>query len=110
MSESEENYNDGHLEAFTDTSVLFNFALDVRQRRADELLIEHTCSVVVSHTVKREFEGVMSRRQRIHTQLLPYIKRGEVENFEPENPDSFSKNDWGYVREFRDTLSELEPA
>lgn len=110
MSESEESNGDGQLDAFTDTSVLFNFALDVRQQRADELLVEHTCSVVASNTVKREFEGVMSRRQRIHTQLLPYIKRGEVENFKPENPDSLSPNDWGYIREFRDTLSKLEPA
>lgn len=110
MSESEEGHGDGQLDAFTDTSVLFNFALDVRQQRADELLVEHTCSVVAGDTVKREFEGVMSRRQQIHTQLLPYIKRGEVANFEPENPDSFTPNDWGYVREFRDTLSTLEPA
>lgn len=110
MSESEESHGDGQLEAFTDTSVLFNYALDVRQQRSDELLVEHRCSVVASDTVKREFEKVMEHRQQIHTQLLPYIKRDEVTDFEPENPKSLSSNDWGYVRDFRNALRDLEPA
>lgn len=110
MSKDEERHDDNQLEAFTDTSVLFNFALDVRQQRADELLVHHECVVVASETVKREFEGVMKRRQQIHTQLLPYIKRDEVERFETEQPDSFTSNDWGYIHDFRDILDELEPA
>lgn len=110
MSESEESHSDSHSEAFTDTSVLFNFALDVQQQRANELLVHHECLVVASPTVKREFERVMERRQQIHTQLLPFIKRGEVDEFEPENPESLTSNDWGYVRDFQSTLSELEPA
>ncbi|UPM45348.1 hypothetical protein [Halocatena salina] len=110
MSKRKNNHSNDQLEVFTDTSVLFNFALDVQQHRADELLVHHECIVVASDTVKREFEGVMERRQRIHTQLLPYIKRNEVQHFEPENPDSLTPNDWGYVQDFRDTLSELKPA
>lgn len=98
------------VEVFTDTSVLFNYALDARQQRADELLIQHECVVVATETVKREFEAVKDRRQEIHTELLPYIKRYAVEEYEPENPDSMTENDWGYVREFRSVLGELEPA
>lgn len=52
----------------------------------------------------------MDRRQQLHTELLPYIKRDEVEEFEPAGSDSFTSNDWSYVREFRNTLSELAPA
>ncbi|WP_363463670.1 hypothetical protein [Halogeometricum borinquense] len=109
MSKGDGEHGDDQLEAFTDTSVLFNFALDVRQQRADELLVHHECTVVASDTVRREFMGVMERRQRIHTQLLPYIKRDEIEEYEPANPESLSSNDWGYVSDFQDILSDLEP-
>lgn len=110
MSERQNRRGSGRLETFTDTSVLFNYALDVRQQRAEELLVEHRCVVVTSETVKREFEGVMERRQQIHTELLPYIKRSEVVEYEPSNRDALTENDWGYVQDFRDTLSKLEPA
>jgi hypothetical protein len=52
----------------------------------------------------------MDRRQQLHTELLPYIKRDKVEEFEPTSADSLTPNDWSYVREFRTTLSELAPA
>ncbi|MDQ2052907.1 hypothetical protein RBH26_20915 [Natronolimnohabitans sp. A-GB9] len=110
MSDSESDSNSGKIEAFTDTSVLFNFALDVRQQRADELLRHHECSIVASDTVKREFEKVMERRQQIHTQLLPYIKRDEIGEFEPDNSEELTSNDWGYIRNFQSTLTELGPA
>jgi hypothetical protein len=110
MSERQDGPKSSRLKAFTDTSVLFNYALDVHQQRAEELLVEHRCVVITSETVKREFEGVMERRQQIHTELLPYIKRSEVVEYEPSNRDDMTENDWGYLQKFRDTLSELEPA
>jgi hypothetical protein len=110
MSEEQDRNGSGRIETFTDTSVLFNYALDVRQQRAEELLVEHRCIVITSETVKREFEGVMERRQQIHTELLPYIKRHEVVEYEPSNRDKLTENDWGYVQDFQDALSELEPA
>lgn len=110
MSNSERTNSNSLIEVFTDTSVLFNYALDVDKQRADELLLERQCRVISSKAVRQEFERVMERRQAIHTQLLPYIKNEKVGEFKPKNSESLSNNDWGYVREFCRALSNVEPA
>jgi hypothetical protein len=95
---------------FTDTSVLFNYALDIDHQRADELLCNHGCRVVASKTVQNEFEKVQERRQQLHDDLLPYAKQDAIDKFEPSSSADLTANDRRYIREFTQILSELEPA
>lgn len=96
-------------EAFLDTSVCFNYTFDDDGGHARRLLPDHPIEAIVSDSVKREFESVKKRREKICKEVLRHAKRDEIEEFEPSNPDRLSDNDWAFVDRFTEILGPLDP-
>lgn len=94
-------------EAFLDTSVCLNYALNDDGGYARRLLPGRNFDPIVSDTVEQEFHSVKSRRESICREFIPYVKRGEIEQFEPSNPERLTSNDWDFIEELADTLSPL---
>lgn len=97
-------------EVFTDTSVLFNYTFRDGDGSARQLILQHSCTQCASENVKSEFEGVRDNREQICNEIIPYIANGNLDEFEPSNADDLSPNDRDFLENFRDTLSELDPA
>lgn len=94
-------------EVFTDTSVLFDYALG-DDCDADTLFDQHSSTKVVSKSVKREFNRVYERREKLHQALLKLARQGELEQFDPPGDVNLTSNDWGYVEQLLDQLFEIE--
>jgi hypothetical protein len=82
--------------AFTDTSVLFDYGID-DDEAAQRLFREATAvEKVTSKRGQQEFESVCTNRAAIHESLQSYIP-GELEEFEPDELDQLTGNDWDYL-------------
>lgn len=95
---------------FTDTSVLFNYTFEDDDGSARELILQHSCSQCASENVQSEFERVRDNREQICNEVIPYIANGNLDEFEPSNVEELSPNDRDFLENFRETISELDPA
>lgn len=107
MSEEQGSSGPGFSEIFADTSVLFDYAIDNKQE-ARTLLQHDQISKVISKSVKREFENVFQRRQKLHESILKFARRGDLEQFDPPGDVRLTGNDWGYIEQLLNELMELE--
>jgi len=95
---------------FTDTSVLFDYAIDDVEPAEELLLNTPQVAKLTSKRGKNEFESVCSKREAVHRELQSCIP-GELEEFEPNGLDNLSKNDWDYITElFNELLSKEDDA
>lgn len=96
----------GETDVFTDTCVLFDYA--VEEREAATTLFETYPGIdeVVSQRVKREFESVASRHQDVHRELLEVATEGDLAAYQAAELGSQS-NDIGYVVDIYNKLLTL---
>jgi len=97
-------------EVFTDTSVLFNYTFKDDDGSARQLILQHSCSQCASENVRTEFERVRDNRKQLCNEIIPYVANGNLDEFEPSNAEQLSPNDRDFLENFRDTISELDPA
>lgn len=105
MTESEPN---GTVEdVFADTCVLFDYAVESDSKAITVFEEQTSLDKVISQRIQREFDSVATRQQDIHRELLEFVARGELDEYEPESVGS-QKNDVRYVVSLYSELTELE--
>jgi hypothetical protein len=93
--------------AFTDTSVLFDYALDGRAPAETLFLDTPAVSKVTSKRGRNEFEAVRERRVAIHREFRGHLP-GDLEEFDPEGLSELTGNDLGYLTDLFNELLEIE--
>lgn len=84
---------------FCDTGIFINYVNQEWERdHTTELLEEHSCDIVVSETVKEEFESVTDRREDVYMDLLGFIleEEGDIEEFSPST--TLQGNDHSHIQ------------
>lgn len=95
-------------EAFSDTSVLFNYTFEEDDGEAKELLCDHDCENVVSSSVRSEYENVRDRRKSIVKSMLKTQGRGEFDEWEPPEHIDLRGHDLDYMIELMEDLHSMD--
>ncbi|MCU4802396.1 hypothetical protein OB920_18630 [Halobacteria archaeon HArc-gm2] len=94
-------------DVFTDTCVLFDYAVESQPTAITVFEERPSLDKVISQRIQREFDSVATRQQDIHRELLNFVVREELDEYEPESVGS-QKNDVRYVVDLYSELTELE--
>jgi len=94
----------GFSEAFFDTSVLLDYALEQDDGSAKDVLKEHGSDNYTGATPEREFKEIKSRREKIVRSVL---KCRNISNWEPPSDVDMSDNDRDWCAELLAELDQL---
>lgn len=97
-------------EAFSDTSVLFNYTFEEDDGEAKELLCDHGCENVVSSSVRSEYQNVRDRRKSIVKSMLKAQGKGEFDEWEPPSHIDLGGNDLNYMIDLMAELDSMDSA
>lgn len=92
-------------DAFTDTCVLFAYAVE-GEADAKKLFEDTTLDKIASERIRREFVSVADRHQDIHRELLEFAATDDLDEYEPTDLDQ--KNDVRYVINLYSDLTEMD--
>jgi hypothetical protein len=96
-------------EAFSDTSVLFNYTLQQDNGEAEEFLCEHDCEKVVSSSVRSEYQNVRDRRKSIVKSMLKAQAGGGFDEWDPPSHIDLEGNELDYMMELTQELDSMNP-
>lgn len=108
MSSSLEASQIDFSEAFSDTSVLFNYTFDQDDGEAEELLCDHDCDDIVSSSLRDEYKNVRDRRKSIVKSMLKAQGRGEFDDWEPPSHINSGGHDLDYMISLMEELHSLD--
>lgn len=97
-------------EAFSDTSVLFNYTFQQDNGEAEEFLCDHDCENVVSSSVRSEYQNVRDRRKSIVKSMLKAQGKGEFDEWEPPSHIDLGGHDLNYMIELMEELHSMDSA
>jgi len=108
MSSSPEASQIDFSEAFSDTSVLFNYTFDQDDGEAKELLRDHDCDDIVSSSVREEYKNVRDRRKSIVKSMLKAQGQNEFDDWEPPSHIDLRGHDLDYMISLMEELHSLD--
>lgn len=108
MSRSTDPSEIDFTEAFSDTSVLFNYTFGQDDGEAAELLRDHDCENVVSSSVRSEYRDVRDRRKSIVKSMLKAQGRGDFDDWEPPSQIDLGGNDLDYMISLMEELHSMD--